>query len=236
MRETLDQLLALQQIDTAIHDATVARAGLDNGDTLAAELQELETALGEAQKALDETTADLRDKELALATVEEKKKTAEERAYGGKVSNPRELEGLEKDIEQLARQKDRLEDEILELYDLAEERKNHLDEQTRRTQQKRAELEKVRSEYQERMANLDSRLQDLAHERDELAPTIAPAALKQYEAIRARASNIGIAPAEHGVCSACNMRIPSTTLKRLAEATTIITCDNCGRILHPGKG
>lgn len=235
MKETLDQLLELQQIDTAIHEAKIARASLDDGETLAAELQELEKTLQEAKQALDETTADLRDKELALATVEERKKTSEERAYGGKVSNPRELEGLEKDIEQLARQKDRLEDEILELYDLVEERKSDLDEQTSRTQQKRAELEKVRNECQERKANLDSRLQELMHERDKLSSVIDPGALKQYETIRARASNIGIAPAEHGVCSACNMRIPSTTLKRLTEATTIITCDNCGRILHPGK-
>ncbi len=236
MKETLDQLLELQQIDTAIHDATVARAGLDNGETLAAELQELEKAVEEAKQALDETAADLRDKELALATVEERKKTSEERAYGGKVSNPRELEGLEKDIEQLSRQKDLLEDEILELYDLAEERKSKLDEQTRRAQEKQAELGRVRSEYQERTTNLDKRLQELTRKRDELSSVIAPDALKQYEAIRAHASNIGIAPADHGVCSACNMRIPSTTLKRLAEATMIITCDNCGRILHPGKG
>jgi predicted nucleic acid-binding Zn-ribbon protein len=235
MRETLDQLLALQEIDTALRAAETAKAALDDGSALAAEIAQQEVTLRDLKRALESASADLKDRELALATVEEKKKSAERRAYGGTVSNPRELEGLEKDIQQLAHQKDRLESEILDLYDVVEQRTAAVEQQRTLVEEARARLERTRDEYAARLASINARLEELTASRVALLPAVDPAALRQYETIRQRANNLGLAVAENGVCSGCNVAIPSTTLKRLAQAQGLLTCDSCGRILHPGR-
>ena len=236
MRETLDQLLALQEIDTAIREAETAKGALDDGTAAAAELAELEQVLEDARHSLEEVSSELKDQELALATVEEKKRLAEKHAYSGTVSNPRELEGLEKDISQLGRRKDRLETAILELYDLAEERTAAADEQARLIEEAQSRLAQIHGEYAERRSKLNARLGELNGKREELAPAVDAAALKRYEAIRERAANVGIAIVDNGVCGGCNVTVPSTTLKRLALTTALLTCDSCGRILYPGKG
>ena len=123
MREELKALYELQRIDLDLARTQKAKAALDDGT---AKRQRVETVRGRFQQTdtlYHEAAAEMQDKELNLKSVETKQKSYRDKLYGGAVSNPKELESMEKEVEMLGRQKDKLEERILELMDIIEERK-----------------------------------------------------------------------------------------------------------------
>jgi hypothetical protein len=184
--------------------------------------------------AQDEATA--RDRELELKSAEDKQKQFKKRAYGGQVTNQRELQGLEMEIAALGRTKDRLDTVILELYEAMERKAAAVKEQEDLLARLRAELEQVRSTYQAERQRLEGELARLQGEREGLASQIQPRLLKRYDDIRARAGNLGIVALADGVCTGCNVAMPRLILERIKKLGGEEFCESCKRYLYlPGE-
>ena len=230
--ETLKALYALQLVDSQIQRAKRAQAALDNGTAAAAAAQaardQAQARRGEWQKLAGE----LKDSELKSAAVETKRKNYQQKLYQGTVTNPKELANIEKEIEALGRQQSDLDGRVLELMDGAEQAQAALtvaEEQARQADGHRAE---VVASFRSRHEALDLELADLTRQRSEVEPLVEDrAALKRYEAIRAKPGGIGIARIEGNSCGGCHMTLSSTSIKAVKEGTQMQTCENCGRIL-----
>jgi predicted nucleic acid-binding Zn-ribbon protein len=123
MDERLNALYELQKIDLELAKLQKMRGALDDGSAKKEEVAASRRSADEAEKLLRDAASEMQDKDLNLKSVEAKRKTFKERLYAGKVTNPKELSSMEKEIEQLGRQKDTLEERILELMDVIEELK-----------------------------------------------------------------------------------------------------------------
>ena len=121
MKEQLQLLYQLQQIDTQIQADQNELAQIDDGSAAQQRLGEEEQLSEQMQEDFATTQARLHDKELQLQGIEDEREAKWSRAYGGRVSDLKELQALEQKVAELDRRRDRLEEEILRLMDEMED-------------------------------------------------------------------------------------------------------------------
>ncbi|HEU4488534.1 MAG TPA: hypothetical protein VFS38_04545, partial [Actinomycetota bacterium] len=114
----LERLLQLQSEDSALDRGSRRLAQLPektNLDKLEAELNELSSDHAVAERNRDEVGRAQDRLESEISSLEQKLQREQERLYSGQVSNPRELAGLQAEVEMLIRRRGALEDELLEV-------------------------------------------------------------------------------------------------------------------------
>jgi len=177
MREQLDRLYELQQIDTTIDDATQRLAGLDDGSTLAEKLRLKQDELAAMEQALKDKTAEQWSRESELEATEQERTEKWSQAYGGRVSDPKELSSLEKKISELQRRTDKLEDQILEIYDAVEQQTAQVETEQAALEQRESELSRVRAEFHERSAQLKDAISQAQERREGVVVQLDPGLL-----------------------------------------------------------
>lgn len=227
----LAALWAVQQADGRLAVLRAERAALDDGTALRAETEAARGAAQEAVQRLHAAQATLRDQDLQLATIETKQKKAEGDLYGGRISNPKELAGLEEEIAALARTRDHLEDRILGLLDEVEALKR--DEAARQAAARTLEerLAAHVAAYERERGRLDAEIAAREAERTRLAAAVEPRLLKKYEGIAAQEGGIGMVAIAGGFCGGCHNDVPARFVSRV-RAGDVVTCERCHRILY----
>jgi predicted nucleic acid-binding Zn-ribbon protein len=165
------------------------------------------------------------------ASLEQKLQHEQKRLYSGQVSNPRELAGLQAEIEMLLRRKGALEDELLEIMVARDAAVSTLQSLS----SERAELSAQASEQRAAVEHLSSEIQAevSAHERarEELSEGLPEDLVALYEKIRAAKGGVGAAVLEQGTCQGCHTKLPAREVERLRAEGGLQRCDNCRRIL-----
>jgi len=234
VRETLTALYAVQEVDTLIVRARRSQSSLDNGTKASAAAEAANTASKQKRDSLHKLAGELKDSELKLNTIETKRKSYQQKLYQGSVTNARELANIEKEIEALGRQQSDLDGRILALMEEVEQAQaesNVAEAQAHAAEGHRTE---VLAAYRSRHDALALELNSLAQQREAAAARVEDtAALKRYDAIRTKSSEIGIAKIEGDTCGGCHMKLSSTLIKAVKELAQIQTCENCGRLLLP---
>lgn len=227
----VQQLYRLQQYDSEILEK---KRRLAEVVRLQRETEELLTARQRAEKAEAQVvkwTAEQTDLNLELGTVNSKAKRSEQRLYSGEVSNPKELEDLQHEVEALGRRRDVLEDELLEAMIMLEEAQEERDG----AQQALGQIESAWQRSQEALRaeqnQLAAALHALIAEREAHQARIDPEAVAEYEAIRARKNNIAVVTLVNGTCMGCHVSV-SANMVLQAQRGERITCNGCGRLLY----
>lgn len=147
----------------------------------------------------------------------------------------REQTAMSNEMNSLVERKRVLEDEELELMELIEPLDTLLDA-AHRTQQQlhnqaRIYLDVMTKERHELRLQLDA----VVSQRDALAATLPGPLLNEYNRLREHLGGIGAARLVHGMCSGCNLALSASEVDRLrhTDATKLVHCDQCGRILVP---
>ncbi len=226
---TARMLYELQQVDQAI-DAKGRRL-----EAIAAQLKESETLqqarskLEQLQQRVTRIERTQLEQELELRGLADKLKAEERRLYSGRVKNPKELAGLQKEVRYLKRRHEELEEQLLETMVTREEIQAQIDEAA-------ATLDKLEAEWRAQQATLfdeQRQLQDelaaLAQRREELVARVGRAALDSYDHLR-RTKGIAVAPVQGGLCGGCQVALSAVDQQR-ARGEDLAYCGNCGRIL-----
>jgi len=231
-REDLAQLYRLQEIDSAIVEREALLAELDDGTSAQAELDQHQAKLEHLQGELHQQRAEQRNLELELKGVEEDKREKHSRAYGGMVSDPKELAALERKLEELERNKERLEDRILALLDDIEAREAEMEQHQQATDQLERRMREIATSCQQQTQRTHNELEELRAKREELAPTIDVNLLGQYDELRQRLGGVAIVAVVGGMCTGCNLAVPRSTEVRARHGNAIVKCESCRRMLY----
>jgi predicted nucleic acid-binding Zn-ribbon protein len=222
----------LQKIDLKLAKLQKMRASLDDGSAKSEEVAAAQKRLDEADKLLRDAVSEMQDKDLNLKSVESKRKTFKDRLYEGKVTNPKELSSMEREIEQLGRQKDGLEERILELLDIVEDRKKASAAARAELESRQQELAQIVQKFKQEASVLNSQMKALIAEREKAVSVVDPAILKRYETMRTKLGVLVVSKVEEGDCTACGTHVPGADLRELKTGKEILTCESCGRILY----
>ena len=231
----LAALWAVQQVDSQLAALRAERAALDDGAALRAEAASAREAAAAAVARLHAAQATLRDHELQLATAETKQKKAAGDLYGGRVSNPKELAGLEEELAVLARTRDHLEDRILALFDEVEALKGDLAARQTEAGALEERLAAHLAAYDRERGRLDAEIASRETERARLAAAVEPRLLKKYEGIAAQEGGVGMVPIVGGFCGGCHNDVPARFVSRV-RGGEVVTCERCHRILYLPDG
>lgn len=227
-------LYALQETDTAIDQRVSALESLRAayGESEAAAAVRVEIAAHAA--GLGDLIGQQRDFELQVGRLKERGAEIEKKLYGGSVSNSRELQDLQDDLEQLARQRGRVEDELLVVLEQVEAKESGV----RAGESRLREIESSWSGEQEQMHRDDGRIEhelvQLREQRGEQAGKIPPALLDRYDRLRRRRKGVAVSKVQRGVCLGCRLSIPPAVLQRARYGTNPDPpqCPSCERILY----
>ena len=230
----LESLYQVQQLDTRIFEL---RDRIDN-HPLRAELQVLEeeergleSELREAEASLQESRKKMARLESEVQALEEKTRKEEEKLYGGKVTNPKELRGLQAEVRSLGKQKDALETELLEEMERQEELKGGAEALRSRLEELQREARQKRDDLEGEVARLEEELAALEEERDGLRSGIDVDLLELYDRLLSAKQNLAVVKVLDGVCQGCRVELPGKDYDRFLKSEDVFRCTNCGRIL-----
>jgi predicted nucleic acid-binding Zn-ribbon protein len=229
------QLLDVQALDTSLTQLDHRQAQLPARADLAAVEDQLgalraEVAGAEAEKhLLDKEQKRIEDE---IASVEDKIASADRQLYSGS-SDVKELQALQDEIAALRRRISALEDQELELMEQVEP----IDQRLSGFAARRGELDQqavaLTTTIAEAEADIDRERADVHARRDALVAEIAPEAMEEYEAVRARLGGVAVARLEHGSCGACHMKLSAVEHDRILHLSPEepVRCEDCSRFL-----
>ena len=224
-------LWQLQTIDQEIDEKTKRQTLVEQALASDPAVLSAQTALAVEQKKLSELRAALRDRELEGKSLEAKTKSVEQRLYGGTVANPKELDGLSKDLDMHKRQRGALDDKLLELMDAVEQAQARVNTQAGALKQiegKRAgDLENLAREH----ATLIKRLATLETERAKNRSALGADAARAYDQLKRTKAGRAVAQLKRDSCGACGVTVPTGLINRVRTGDEITICVGCGRIL-----
>lgn len=231
MHKDMDRLHELQELDTAMAELQVDLRGLDDGSALRERVAAAEEELNRRRATYREHHAIQGRKEGELAKAEQKRKELMDKAYGGTISNPKELETLEKEIDALSRMKDRLETELLELFDQVDSDLRAVREQEAIVSSLKTELEQTTARFESERARIQQELARLRKEREQVSAQVDPSSLQLYQRIKERCGNLAVSVVRDRVCTACRVTLPIVLLDRLSTGSDFEKCESCTRLL-----
>jgi len=230
------RLLDLQEKDTRLSQLAHRAATL----TEATALSELETRVARTRDELvaAEVIAEdlVRDQERAEADVEQVRARSlhdQELLNGGTITDPKQLQNLQHEIESLARRQSELEDVELEIMDRVEGAQAAVAQLAAQKSELAAQREALVETVRVLREEIDAEKSMVAGDRTRIAEGIPADLLALYEKIRADHSGVGAARLYRGRCEGCRLELPPNEIEALrnANVSSVVRCEECRRIL-----
>jgi len=225
-------LYDLQMIDLEIDEAERSLRVVESGLGESEELRSAQESLAQASEWQAELRRGLRNLELDLEEVIEKRTASEKTLYSGKVKSPKELTGLEQEVQLLKRRQEKVEDETLEVMSQLETADERLVGERKGLERLEMKWREEQAELKEKQAALSSRLTLLRERRESRQAAIDPEDLATYEDLRRRKGRQGVALVQNSICQGCGVAVSTSKVTRVLRGGELVHCANCERILY----
>ena len=235
MKATASQqadLLSLAKLDLQITRSKAAIKNLASGAQFSSlrEIQrDLAAKLIAARNALDSVNLELKRSETDLELVEQRIAKDEQRLNS--TNNSKDAQGIQSELESLARRKSDLEDIELAILEQQEQAKAAYETVSSDKASVDEELSVAEAKDESELLKLRSGLDLLANDRAQQASRIAPELLELYEKKASR--GIPVAALNGRECGACRISLGATAFNELQALAhdDIATCPECQAIL-----
>ena len=182
-----------------------------------------------AQQQLEELKQQQHSIEWEIDDLVSKITAFEEKLYGGKISNPKELTSLQHEVDILKARRDKLEDKALEVMGQVELTTASVATTASELKKLEAEWHRQQKQLSADMEQLKTVLSDLEQKRQLLATKIALGTVEFYHELKQK-KGTAVAKVEQGVCRGCRISLSAAELQR-ARSGSLVQCSSCGRIL-----
>jgi predicted nucleic acid-binding Zn-ribbon protein len=224
-------LLDLQSFDTALDLYNRRLNEISDILSDSSEINQAEKIFQEAKEAFIEAQKKLKTAEENVKSQRLKIKSTDAKLYGGRITNPKELEDLQGESEALKRYLSVLEDRqlesMLELDDHKESyvnAKNNLEAVEGKIRSRHDDLIHERMIIQDDMKNFESK-------KVSIVALIDTEDLSLYEKIRTKSHGMAVAEVLNQSCTACGATLTAALNQAARSRNQITLCETCGRIL-----
>ena len=225
-------LYQLQQLDLELERLIAEQQALESslqGDSVLKRLRAEHTI---AQQQLHLGLQAQKEAEWALEELDRRLRMQEQRLYSGVVTNPKELNALQQEVQHLRAQQNRQEEMTLEVIlttESLQEVANSKDETLRQAQEKWLE---TNASGMVRRDQLDVKRQELLANREQFVSNIDAHLLNRYEALKRTKQGRAVSKVDQNSCQWCRVILTHSELQRVRVNTDLQMCSNCGRILY----
>jgi predicted nucleic acid-binding Zn-ribbon protein len=213
-QKRMDEILAILADDKDVQRATQR-------------LAEIEAVLKEKQQAV-------RACEHAMETQREKINQTETILYSGSVSNPKELQDLQKEAEALKRYLSVIEDHLLEAMVELEQVEHEHKAAEEALHQLKMRRESEHGELHKEKERLSAEIERMRGDREAALASVGMEDLALYQQLRGRLNGIAVALLENGNCSICGVSIHASLQQTVKSGKELVQCGQCRRILYSG--
>lgn len=167
------------------------------------------------------------------AIVEAKAAEVDAKLYSGSVTNPKELQALQDDVDALRRRQAELEEHALEFMVQAEPVDERLATLSAEAEALEEEGQRLTVALAEAEAELVAELGSVEAERAAAAEHVSGALLVEYDRLRPQLAGVAAARLRGNVCEGCHLALSAVALDQIrhAPADAVVHCEECGRIL-----
>jgi uncharacterized protein len=233
---SLPTLLVVQEHDSTLDQLLHRRASLPERVALAeaeATVARLDVELAELGERLRDLQRSQRRLEDEVATLEAKAADDDRTLYSGRVTSPKELQALSHEVEALRRRARSLEDDLLEIMEVAEPLAAEVARLEELREGAAEEAERLRGTLRAAEADIDAQAEAVAAERRQAAEGVPEGLKATYEQLRRHLGGIGVARLDGGRCTGCHLSLPAVELDAIRRSPpgTVTHHEECGRIL-----
>ena len=213
-------------------------------ESLSTLLQEIASALGETggmttaqahvnslREMLHDQEQRMRELELDVDAINLHVSDEETKMYSGKVTNPKELQDLQKDVGLRVDQRSKLEERELQIM-------ADVDATQAELQRAQEDLVQMRTAWEENQRSLAGRqttstesIEALRAKRAQVSASVIPASLSIYEKLRQEKRGRAVSKVERSTCLGCRIALPMGLISRI-RGRDFVYCPSCGRILY----
>jgi len=230
------KLLDVQALDSRADQLRHQRANLPEVAEIAnltASRAELNDSLRDMQIAVDDLTAAQKKADADVEQVKVGRVRDQDRMDQGLISNPKDLERMQHELDSLNRRISTLEDEELEVMEELEEAQVRLTELQRQIADVDERLTQLTAERDRRTAEIEAELATVAAERGPAVADMPTDLLALYDRLRESKNGVGAAELKARQCGGCRLSIDPSELSQIksSPADLVIRCEECQRIL-----
>jgi len=224
-----NQLYQLQELDLGLefNEQALSRIVSRLGESQA--VVNAQAKLTSEQQHLEELSRQQHSTEWEIDDLSNKISAAEEKLYGGRIGNPKELANLQHEVETLKARRDQLEDKALAIMEQVELATASVASKSSELKTLEAEWRNQQQQLSTEIEQLKTILSELNHKRQLLLAKIDPQAVEFYSELK-KQRGTAVAKVEQGICCGCRISLPTTELQR-ARSDSLVRCSSCGRIL-----
>ncbi|MHB8219482.1 MAG: zinc ribbon domain-containing protein [Acidimicrobiales bacterium] len=240
-RDPLELLVEVQDLDISLAQLEHRRAALPERRELAAadaRMAQLDAQIAGLERERQVLLDRQGQMDAQVAGLSARRKVLEDRLYSSRGSAARDLQALDAEIRQLAQHRADIEEAELAVM----EEQEPIDAELARLAGERDQLESAAGSLRTALAASDAvaraEIADVERARGAAASRLPTALGDHYEVLRARLGGIGAARLVGNRCDGCHLELPSAEVDRIRHLPpgTVVTCDQCGRILVRASG
>lgn len=228
------RLLDLVDLDTTVNQLTHRLRSLPEQtdiDRLEGELPALQEAVVRTETELSDLQREVAKAEAAVQLVRDRAARNQQRLDAG-TGTAKDLQGLQSELESLARRQGVLEDEELEVMERVETAEAADRESRQALEDLTSRLSELRAVRDEKSAAIETEKAQVEAGREGVTGDLSAELLALYERLRAHLGS-GAAPLQQRRCGGCRLDINAVDLGaiRAAAEDEVVRCEECGRIL-----
>ena len=224
-------LYQVQQIELKIIELTKQVKGINTQLEDDEELRQASEQFDLAETRLTECDKRSAELERELEAVLEKRKGAEAQLYSGRVTNPKELQDMQMEVEALTRRKSQLDDQLLALLESRDHAAAQFEDKNQTLEETKGAHQALHKELQQEKTSHGSEIETLLTKRKAAQERASGAALKTYNAMRKAKGNRPVAVLKDNACTICGIEQDPSVIKAINRGDQLVRCNNCDRIL-----
>ena len=230
------RLLDLQSLDSRADQLRHQRETLPEIaeiEELTGHQRELEAQRIDRQMIVDDLEVERAKVDADVEAARARQTRDQQRVDQGLISNPKDLQHMQAELDSLKRRITSLEDQELEVMEQLEEAQGALDQIAQQAEATQVRLTDVTAARTHKTGALDQELGDVESERSTLAADLPADLLALYDRLRAAKGGVGAAELRARECGGCRLAVDPAELAviRAAAEDEVVRCEECQRIL-----
>ena len=230
--EGVKELIELQRLNTELQSKKRRLAEIEalmNDDQ---ELRQARAVLERTHTQFRKLETDQKSVEWDVDQTRDRIVQVERRLMGNQVTNPRELETLQREIDNLRKRQNDLEETTLDAMEKVERARPIVDARESAAAKLEGEWSAAQAAMGTERQEISAALPSLEEARAE-AEAAVPSALRQtYQRIAAKKGGTGLAKLRGSSCSECRVELPQAHAQRVRGGQDLVACNSCGRLLY----
>ncbi len=220
----------LQQIELSISDHVKQLEDIELRIRHNERFEQAEAALKAAEGERSALEKRYRELDAEAEAMRTQLKQIQDKLYGGKIRNPKELMGFEQEAAMLKNSLDKKDDVLLDMMEKLETGSVAIKKLKDVCRSAADAWGSEKAELKGRVEGVKNELSELERKRSELLASIDKDTITIYEALKGRKGQ-AVVKVEQGRCLGCRVTLSVSEMQH-ARGNAIVTCGNCGRILY----